>query len=287
MAQGLLTKEKVSNVVNDFLKLAKASNVESITEGISDQLRAYQAGWFRLVVIGEKQKGKSSLINTLFGEPLLPVGTGGTTSTVYKMTYGSQQKYEVSFNPEVNSINESQEDAPSSVEITEAELADYGTENGNPGNEKQVQFIGVQLPNPLLESGLIIITPPGHIGLSPQHDDNTWHLVQNADAVCFVIDSDEPVVSKSAIETLRVHLEISGKLHGTVPSFFFVQTEVDAVGKEKRQEYREENLNIISECFSVPKASINYFSVNLALKAAVQNASESSQGGRERFSAAP
>ena len=267
MTQGLLTKEKVSGVVDGFLKLAKASNVESITKGIDNQLKAYQVGWFRLVVIADRQKGRAALINALLGKAVLPVETGAPTSTVYKMIYGDKQKYEVSFNPKVDAMDESEADSPPSLEITEAELAAYGTESGNPGNEKQVQFIGVQLPDPFLESGLIIITPSGHIGLSPQHDDSTWHLVQNADAVCFVLDSDEPIVSKSAIEGLREHLEISEKRNGTAPSLFFVQTETDPVKKEKRQEYRAENLNIISEYLLVPKTEINYFSVNFTSNA--------------------
>ena len=252
-------------VADEFLALAAERNVESAPESIRAQLEEYKAGVFRLVVVGEIKKGKSSFINALLGEPeLLPVDTDVSTSTVYKVAYGDTKQYTVFFNPPANNR---QADPPPPKGISETEVSDYGTENGNPGNEKEVEYISVQLPNPLLKSGVIIIDTPGLGGLFAGHADVTWRNAPSADAVCFVLDSVEAVVSRPEMESLKKFLEVPEKLYGTSPPLFFVQTKIDAVAEEQREEYQARNLEIISESLSVPQLDINYFLVSSLLKA--------------------
>ena len=55
-------------------------------------------GLFRLVVMGEIKKGKSSFINGLCGIPdLVPVHSDVATSTVFKLRYGTERRYTVYF----------------------------------------------------------------------------------------------------------------------------------------------------------------------------------------------
>ena len=268
MNEGLLKKPDVLKIADQFLGLAEERNVESSLEHIHNALDAYKKSLFHFVIIGEVKKGKSSFINALLGESvLLPVDTDVATSTVYKVMYGDTKKYEVFFNPKIDETDGSQGEPSPSLEITEAEVAAYGTEKGNPGNEKEVECISIHLPHPLLKAGVIIIDTPGLGGLFAEHGDITWRTAPNADAVCLVLDSVTAEASQPEIESLRKFLEKSEKLDTTSPGVFFVQTKIDAVAESQWQAYRERNLDILSESLSVSKAQLNYFPISSVLKA--------------------
>ena len=75
-------KIKNSPVDQDFLANAKLTGL----------------GIFRLVVMGEIKKGKSSFINALIGtDNLVPVHSDVATSTIFKIHYGPEIKYTVYF----------------------------------------------------------------------------------------------------------------------------------------------------------------------------------------------
>lgn len=125
-------------------------------------------------------------------------------------------------------------------------MYEYGTADGNPDNVKRVDFIRVQMPHPLLEAGLVIADTPGLGGLFREHSDITWRYVPNADAVFFVLDSVEAVMSKEEVESLH-------KLRRMTSLLYFVQTKMDAVGTEQWQQWRERNLDIIAEHLQIPR----------------------------------
>ncbi len=61
-------------------------------------LKRLNQGIFRLVVMGEIKKGKSSFINALLGEPdLLPTSSDVATSVVFKLIYGPKRRSKCSF----------------------------------------------------------------------------------------------------------------------------------------------------------------------------------------------
>jgi predicted GTPase len=221
-----LLNENVLQVVRNFLKLVDGPKEgEGEAAGrIQSELEQYRRGLFRLVVVGEIKKGKSSFINALLGEPYpLPVVSDVATSTVFKVTYGDTRKYKVFFYPKNPDEPDERTDT---LEITHEQVVDYGTEDKNPRNEKGVDFIGVKLPHPLLKSGVMIIDTPGLGGLFREHSEITWRYVPNADAIFFVFDSVEAVASKDEMEYLK-------KLRKMTPFLFFVQARIDLVSTEQ------------------------------------------------------
>jgi hypothetical protein len=209
-----LAKERVLQVTGQFLELAANLKERAAAERIQPALQQYRLGLFRLVVVGEIKKGKSSFINALLGAPgLLPTLSDVATSTVFKLTYGETKKYKVFFLP---TDVEKPEESPPPLEITSDQVAEYGTQDGNPDNKKRVEFIGVQLPHPLLKSGVVIVDTPGLGGLFREHSAITWRYVPNADALFFVLDSVEAVMSQAEVDSLQ-------KLRTMTPLLFFVQ----------------------------------------------------------------
>jgi len=253
----LISKEKVLDAAAKFIELTAEIKDEGAAEHIQTQLVQYRLGLFRIVVVGEVKKGKSSFINALLGTPdLLPTASDVATSTVYKLMYGEPKKIKVfglATGPDGSAA------PPPPIEITPDQLAEYGTETGNPNNCKRVDFIGIQLPHPLLKGGVAIIDTPGLGGLFQKHRDITWRYVPNADAIFFVLDSVEAVISQAEVDMLL-------KLREKNPLIFFVQTKIDLVEESQWQKWRERNLSVLSDKLGIPAGKLIYFPVSAKLK---------------------
>ena len=253
----MIIKKKVTNIASRFIKLAKSSENQRAVAKIKKELENFQLGIFRIVVVGEIKKGKSSFINALLGvENLLPAFSDVATSTVFKVMYGKERKIKVFMLPE---DPEKPQNTPPPLEINEDQVKEYGTEDGNPNNEKRVDFIGIQLPNPMLASGVVIIDTPGLGGLFKKHRDITWKYVPSADAVFFVFDSVESVATKDEMDMLE-------KLRKLSPALFFVQTKIDLVENDHWQQWNKRNLDIISDKLNIRANMLIYFPISSKLK---------------------
>src|ERR1700677_576829 len=132
-----------------FRGLAEAESRNDLISDLMPVMERFDLGIFRLVVMGEIKKGKSSFINALLGESdLLPTASDVATSTVFKIIYGPERRFKVFFLPDVDTDRR-----PEPKEIPASDLRNYGTEDGNKGNKKRVDFVGVELPHPLLKDG--------------------------------------------------------------------------------------------------------------------------------------
>ncbi len=216
----------------------------NVSEDLKRQLTMWGAGIFRLVVMGEIKKGKSSFINAILGEEdLVPVSSDVATSTIYKIHYGKEKGYKIHF---------TKESGKEPLSVVADDLALFGTENDNPGNMKQVKFIEVIHPSPILKSGLTIIDTPGLGGLFKGHKRITYEYVPRADAVFFVTDSVESPIG-------ALELEYINAVQNITPHLYFVQTKCSAVDEEARLARKRNNLNILSEFLHCPAESIPYF----------------------------
>lgn len=272
MTAGSLTRPNVLRVTEQFLALAEVQNAATVTEQVRSQLEIYREREFQLLVVGEVKKGKSFFINALLGEPdLLPIDTHVATSTVYKVMYGDTKKYKIFFNPTFNPGPLSQyEEAQPPIETTDPQkVAEYGTENQNPKNEKEVARIEVYLPNPILKSGAVIIDTPGLDSLA-EHGEIPWCYAPTASVICLVLDSVETLVTAQTIANLKGFLKIAKRTSGSTPFLFFVQTKTDLVEQEGWQTYRDRNMEEIKkslpEYFTGPEVEFHYFPISSELE---------------------
>lgn len=164
------------------------------------------AGRFYVVVCGEFRRGKSSLLNALVERPgLFPVDTDITTSAVITLQWASTDSAAVVFaapDPDDAASARDSEDIP--VE----RAAEFVTEQGNPGNAKNVLRIDMGAPIPQLKSGLVLVDTPGLGSLNPAHNAATRAFLRQADAVLFVASAVEPL-GDPELAILRLALRYS------------------------------------------------------------------------------
>ncbi len=237
-------KKILSKIDGSLEKLAAfcdgAATVLSIRESLSGEknpeiwqkkISLWRRGIFRIVVMGECNKGKSSFINALLGTPgLLPVSSGTATSTIFKISYGERAAYRVFF---------TLESGKEPLEIAAGELASYGTEDGNPGNEKNVAFIHVTYPSLILKDGLVIIDTPGLGGVFSDHKRITYEYVPRSDAVFLVTESSGSPLGDAEMSLLDDLKKVTNNI-------YFVQTKARLVDKDAREARMHNNLDILS-----------------------------------------
>lgn len=230
----------MKSAISSLKKLAKMHEElagEAVSGHYLNKLAEFEKGLFNIVVLGEVKKGKSSFVNALLGvENLVPVDTGIATSCVYRVVYGEYLSYTVHFLP-----TEDGAPAREPLGIPAGEVASYGTEKGNPANEKSVDYIEITCPSEFLRSGFCLIDTPGLGGMYKAHRAVTYRYVTQADAVFFVTDHKAPFGNLEC-KYIKDVLDVTTNL-------YFVQTKVHSIGMADAQRRRENNLSIINENF--------------------------------------
>ncbi len=175
---------------------------------------------FTLAVLGQFKRGKSSLMNSVIGRELLPVGVLPLTSAITVLRYGPSERLLIQ-----RRHWSMQEEKPVD------KLADYVTERGNPGNREQVSAAYVELPVPFLRRGLEFVDTPGVGSSIAANTATTYDFLPRCDAVLFVTSADAPLN--------RVELEFLGDVRRHAAKMFFVVNKMDLLGEAERTEVLE------------------------------------------------
>jgi GTPase SAR1 family protein len=170
--------------------LARELGHLELAEAVDTQLSRSDSNQVSVVVVGEKKRGKSSLINALVGiRDLLPVDADVATSCYLTIGYGPVER-----------VLAHDAEHPEGIEIDREQIAEYASVEGNrdPDDDDLVLHEGVtavevQLEHPLLREGLALVDTPGVGGLEAGHTEITLATLRRADALVFVVDPDSPL----------------------------------------------------------------------------------------------
>lgn len=146
---------------------------------------------FNLVVIGRFSRGKSSLMNALLDTDRLPVGIVPITSVITTVSYGSKERAVIEM-----------QDSRFPAEVTLDKLADFVTQQGNPGNQRRVALARIELPSELLRRGFHFVDTPGLGSAILANTQTTERFLPEADAFMLVTSFDSPL-SQEELQTLR------------------------------------------------------------------------------------
>ena len=154
--------------------------------------------YFNLVAAGQFKRGKSTVINALLGEPLLPAGVVPLTSVVTEIRSAAQATaHAVLHNGQ-------------RMELNPRALGEYVTERGNPRNLKSIARVIVEYPSPWLADGVRLVDTPGIGSVYEHNTDETRKYLPQADAVLFIASVDQPV-SRAELDFLRDIRRYAGK----------------------------------------------------------------------------
>ena len=189
-------------------------------DGLRQRLREERC---YLAVLGQFKRGKSTLINALLGDEVLPTAIVPLTSIPTFLRGGEQLAARVQFDNGQPEEQFAEPDAKALVQF----LTRFVTESANPHNRLGVRLVETTHPSPLLRQGVVLIDTPG-IGSTFRHNtEATVNFLPQCDAALFVVSADPPIT--------EVEVEFLKLAHRKLARLFFILNKVDYLDPEERR----------------------------------------------------
>ncbi len=187
----------------------------SQAQSLRDLLGRLQEQRFHLAVLEQFKRGKSSLLNALLGEEVLPASVIPLTAIPTFVRAGNERHARVMF----SNANSSIERVAASADDLKEFLATYVTEEANPANRLEVSQVEVLHPAPILRAGVVLIDTPG-IGSTHRHNtEATLIFIPQCDAALFVVSPDPPIT--------EVEIEFLKEVRSRIDRVFYVLNKAD------------------------------------------------------------
>jgi GTP-binding protein EngB required for normal cell division len=214
-------KLNLADTIRGVMQLARQRQHSEGAARAQELLARLAEDRFELAVVGRFNGGKSSLMNAVLGQALLPTGIRPLTSVITSVCYGSRPGIEVCYRNRT---------LPSHGSVVD--LVRYATEDGNPANEKGVQSAIVQAPIEKLRRGFYFVDTPGIGSDIAANSATTERYIPDADAVIFVTSFDSPMQAEETEFLVRVR-EHADKI-------FYIVNKSDLVKGEQRERILDE-----------------------------------------------
>lgn len=147
-----------------------------------DEVRAKRKGKPSAVVVGETNRGKSSLVNALIGQPgLSPVDAEVATATYLVFGHAEEWAARACYPGQL---------APVPVELTEL-INWVSAAHELPTGQLPPRYVEIDGPSEFLEKVSIVDTP-GVGGLDSMHGELAKEAAESATALLFVVDASAP-----------------------------------------------------------------------------------------------
>jgi small GTP-binding protein len=210
-------REAVAGVLRGLGEIAGALGTKSLRERVDRELvRKLDEDRFHLVVMGEFNHGKTTFVNALLGEQVLPVGVTPTTAAIHHIRWADQ--------PEATVVTAAGERR--SVPFEEARRFAVG----GGATTDDVDYLEIGYPAPILKERILLVDTPGVNDLSLQRADITYGYIPRADAVLFLLDAGQILK-----ESERVFLN-DKLLKASRDKIVFVITKWDLLSPEEQRE---------------------------------------------------
>jgi GTP-binding protein EngB required for normal cell division len=182
---------------------------------------------FQLAVLGQFKRGKSTVLNALLGQSVLPIGVVPVTAIPTFLESAATSNIRVTY-----VSGKVEEFEPKGTEALREKLTMFVTEEANPRNALNVAQVDVCLPAELLERGVVLIDTPG-VGSTHRHQTAAADAVlPECDAALFVVSADPPIT--------EIEIDYLARIRETVARLIVVLNKIDNVESHERAKADDE-----------------------------------------------
>jgi GTPase SAR1 family protein len=202
--------------LEELARLSEEAGAPHIADEAKRFAERVAEGRFYVACVGQFKRGKSTLLNALVDDPVLPTGVVPVTAIVTVLRYGHRRTARLRF-------------AEGGWESIDPDgLSAYVTEEENPENEKGVTAVEVFLPSRLLASGMCLVDTPGLGSVFVGNTAVTQAFVPHIDAALVVLGADPPISG----DELRLVEEVAAQVRDLI----FVLNKADRLPEGERAE---------------------------------------------------
>lgn len=241
---------ELSDMISEASKTIECLHMERFSGNLSKLSETIRNDNFKVQIVGTFKNGKSTFINSLLGEEVMPAYALPCTAIVNEIKWAEEKSAVVHFRDPLP------KDLPSGIpELAMAHMRKYGMRNIPPLripyneiekyavislNNGQDEFdfqspyekIEVFWPLEILKNGVEIVDSPG-LNESLTRTEVTMNYIAKADAVLFVLDATRIL----SADEMRV-IDTTIKQYGFSDPFIIIN-KFDAIRKSEREPMRE------------------------------------------------
>lgn len=231
----VLLRNGLLSLMDQVEQESQPENLPQVTETFRAAQKLLQNQEYDIVVCGEVKRGKSSLLNAIIGQDILPVNTNVATSQVFRITNSTEESYSLVFTDDTR------------IPITRDELSRYGSQvdadlKGESVFEgRTLAHIQINIPMEFLPQGVSLVDTPGLGALYKSHEIITQEYAAKAAAVIFVFDPERPMVVQE-----QAFLE---RIFEVTPHVMFVMTKVDLYNQTHWVSQIQRNVSLLTKAF--------------------------------------
>lgn len=174
---------KIERIVTERGLVEFRSTIATITDRLEDQS-------LEIAVFGRVSSGKSSLLNAILGESILPVGVTPITAVPTRLRYHPTPMLSVWY----------AERLAETMDVSR--LAEFASEKGNPNNQKRVTRMVVHLPLPRLRESVTLVDTPGLGSLATTGAAETLAYLPSCDLGIVLVDAGSTVTQED-LQTIQ------------------------------------------------------------------------------------
>ena len=246
--------DRVTTLLNTIAGIAGNVEDEQIQRIAVSNIDKLAKQRLNLVVLGQFKRGKTTAINALLGENVLPSAVIPLTSNITLLTYNEDKTATVRFTE------------GTTRDISFNEISDYVTERGNPNNKKRVHHVEIGYPSEYLRQGIILVDTPG-IGSTFAHNTAVaYDYLPSMDAGIFVVSGDPPLS-----EAEYTYLD---SIKDYIDKIFFLFNKIDIMSEHEYLESLEFTKDLIQKKLGISDIRIFPVSARQALQAKLERNDE-------------
>jgi len=171
------------------------------------ELLSTEAPPLDVAVLGQFKSGKSTLLNTVLGEAVFPVGAVPVTAVITRVTFGPERLVRVTH------LDGSIE------EVAPDRIAEFATEAGNPANCRQVATVDVLVPSLRDWPGVRLVDTPGLGSVFAHNTEATRAWMPNVAVALVTVSAERPLSDEDR--------RLIAEARQTAPRVAVVLTKVD------------------------------------------------------------
>jgi GTPase SAR1 family protein len=255
MASILTSAEEVGTCEGGSGDLALTTSVKSL----NDEIDKLNDAKYRFLIIGDFNRGKSSILNVLLGRTeLLPIGATATTAIPTFVRYGDTPKVLVHFKNK--SVKELSLDGYRNEYTLRSTHVKNKIQNdkarnlfksiGNSIGEwlSPLDYAEFHCPIDLLSKGVEFIDTAG-LNHTSEEDEKTLSYIKQCHGIIFVLSAEQQLTQKE-----KEYLET--KLKGKVHTVFFLINKWEMIEDEDKKEIHEVFTQGLSESLGIDEQTI-------------------------------
>ncbi len=185
------TEEAVLELVDETVREVRARDRADLVARLEAERRRAVRGTCAALVVGEFNKGKSSLVNALLNARVCATDADVATAVPTVVRYGER------LSAAGGGVEDDSRTAMDPADVEAAQTRDDRAAATGP------DVVEVAVPRKLLRDGLVLVDTPGvGGGLASAHAGRTLRALAGADAVVFVTDASQELTA-AEVELLR------------------------------------------------------------------------------------